>query len=169
MRSYPAAGTLFPLIVNPMQENDFSVEFFESISAAPLAAAIHGRCFMPGWSESDFVSTLSIPGTVLEVLSLANAPVAIALYRQVTDEAEILTLGTLPAHRRNGIAGQLLENGFNYLRHNNATCLFLEVGTDNIPALRLYRSNGFVETGRRPNYYNHGTGYEDALMMKRLL
>ncbi len=154
---------------DPMQESDISAEFFKTVSATPLAAAIHGQCFKPGWSESDFISAFGVPGTVLEVLSLADQPVAIALYRQIIDEAEILTLGTLPAYREKGLAGQLLEKGFHYLRQNKATFLYLEVGAENIPAQRLYTSKGFIESGRRPNYYNHDAGYEDALMMKRSL
>ncbi|WP_340148769.1 GNAT family N-acetyltransferase [uncultured Sneathiella sp.] len=152
-----------------MQESDISADFFDTASAAPLAAAIHGQCFKSGWSEKDFVSAFGIPGTVLEVLSLTDQPVAIALYRQVVDEAEILTLGTMPAYREKGLAGQLLERGFHYLRRNKVAFLYLEVGVENIPAQRLYTSKGFIETGQRPNYYNHGAAYEDALMMKRSL
>ncbi|MEX0583187.1 MAG: GNAT family N-acetyltransferase [Sneathiella sp.] len=152
-----------------MQTNGISAEFFDSVSAAPLAAALHSHCFSQAWSEADFVSALGIPGTTLEVLNLANEPAAFALYRQIIDEAEILTLGTLPACRGNGIAGHLLEKGFDYLRSKHATCLFLEVGARNTPALRLYWSKGFIETGRRSNYYKHCMGFEDALMMKRLL
>jgi ribosomal-protein-alanine N-acetyltransferase len=53
--------------------------------------------------------------------------------------------------------------------------MFLEVGEDNAPALRLYAKAGFREVGKRPGYYPHGTsaaggrGAVSALILRREL
>lgn len=46
-----------------------------------------------------------------------------------------------------------------------ARTVFLEVRPSNEVALTLYRSLGFVEVGRRRNYYPAAVGHEDALVM----
>ena len=42
--------------------------------------------------------------------------------------------------------------------------VILEVRASNLPALALYRQLGFVETGRRPRYYQ--APEEDAILMR---
>ena len=152
-----------------MQENNISIDFLDNASAAPLAAAMHARCFADPWDEAAFVSALDVPGTVIEILTLSDQPAAFALYRAVADEAEILTLGTLPEFRTRQMATQLLNDAFARLEGSGVRTLYLEVGSQNFAALRLYTANGFEEIGRRRNYYNHGGKREDAVMMKRSL
>lgn len=144
-------------------------DFFTNSAAAAIGAALHGRCFDPPWNEAAFASALDVPGTVLQVMCQSKEPAAFALYRQVLDEAEILTLGTLPEFRGKGIASRLLEEGILYLRGSNAQVLLLEVGAQNIAAQRLYLSKGFQEIGRRSGYYNHAEDMEDAIVMKLVL
>ena len=45
--------------------------------------------------------------------------------------------------------------------------MFLEVRPSNPGALELYRQIGFVEIGRRKNYYAAKDGREDAIVMSR--
>jgi len=149
-----------------MRADDILIDFFEDVSVAPLSAAMHAQCFDKAWIESDFLSALRIPGTAFEILSIAGNPAAFALYRHIMDEAEILTLGTLPKFRRKGVAAQLLDQGFSHLKANEVKYLNLEVGSQNIPAQRLYKEKGFTETGRRQKYYNHNGSFEDAIIMK---
>jgi ribosomal-protein-alanine N-acetyltransferase len=47
--------------------------------------------------------------------------------------------------------------------------LFLEVGADNAPARSLYSQAGFVEVGRRADYYRRRTGFADALVLRLAL
>ncbi len=152
-----------------MQEDKFSTDFFTDASVAPLAAAMHAHCFTAPWNESDFISALEIPGTLLEILSVSGKPAAFSLYRTVMDEAEILTLGTLPGYRGKRIATYLLNQGIAKLRESNVRFLYLEVGSQNLAAQRLYYTTGFKEIGRRRNYYNHYAGTEDAITMKKIL
>lgn len=102
----------------------------------------------------------------MEILSVEGAPAAFALYQQVADEAEILTLGVLPDCRRQGYGRRLLKAGIDYFRHRVTQTIFLEVGQNNLDARHLYATVGFLDAGRRGNYYRHENGLEDAILMK---
>ncbi|MGH3752691.1 MAG: ribosomal protein S18-alanine N-acetyltransferase [Pseudonocardiaceae bacterium] len=81
---------------------------------------------------------------------------------QAGGEAEIHTLAVDPAHQGRGIGRALLRA---LLDHAAGATVFLEVRTDNEPAIQLYRSEGFVVIGTRRGYYRP-TG-ADAFTMRR--
>jgi len=54
------------------------------------------------------------------------------------------------------------------LKRRGVREVFLEVGVENEPALRLYRSFGFAEIGRRSGYYA-GSVPGDALVLRASL
>jgi len=143
-----------------------SSEFFRDNSHADIAAALQARCFENAWNAVSFRTTLSLPTSILEILSVENDPAAFALYQLVDVEAEILTLGVLPDFRKQGYGKLLLREAIAYFRNAGVTALFLEVGENNISARRLYDAMGFETTGKRPNYYRHKNGPEDAILMK---
>ncbi len=78
------------------------------------------------------------------------------------DEAEIHTLAVDPACQGRGIGRALLRA---MLEHAAGATVFLEVRTDNEPAIQLYHSEGFVVIGTRRGYYRP-TG-ADAYTMRR--
>ena len=51
------------------------------------------------------------------------------------------------------------------LREQGSHCLTLEVRASNEPAIKLYRKLGFVQVGKRPNYYFNPR--EDALILRK--
>ena len=67
----------------------------------------------------------------------------------VGPEREILNIAVAPVYRRMGVATLLLKHE----RDNGATH-YLEVRESNSGAQALYRKLGFVEIGRRPEYYD---------------
>jgi ribosomal protein S18 acetylase RimI-like enzyme len=75
-------------------------------------------------------------------------------------EREILNLGVARNSRRQGIATKLLKHEFRMW----PGAFFLEVRESNLGAQSLYRKLGFVEIGRRPNYYDHPS--ETAIVMR---
>lgn len=85
----------------------------------------------------------------------------------VAPQGEILTVGTVPAHRRRGIATALVEHLAEHARAHGIGELFLEVREDNDAAQALYRAHGFTAVGRRPGYYEHGR--VAAVVMRREL
>ncbi|MGH3786839.1 MAG: ribosomal protein S18-alanine N-acetyltransferase [Pseudonocardiaceae bacterium] len=77
-------------------------------------------------------------------------------------EAEVHTLAVDPAHQGRGIGRALLRA---VLEHAIGATVFLEVRTDNEPAIQLYRSEGFTVVGIRRGYYRPSGA--DAFTMRR--
>lgn len=75
-------------------------------------------------------------------------------------EREILNVAVRRGYRRIGIATALLKRE---LRHHHAV-YFLEVRASNLAAQQLYGKFGFVEVGRRPEYYEFPA--ETAIVMQ---
>lgn len=76
-------------------------------------------------------------------------------------EYEVHTIGVDPAHQGRGVGRRLLAELLDYA---DGGVVYLEVRTDNAPAIALYRDVGFVETGVRKRYYRNGA---DAYTMRR--
>jgi [ribosomal protein S18]-alanine N-acetyltransferase len=134
---------------------------------APEAlAALHSRCFAPplAWSAASFAELLRTPGTVL-----LEEPggAAFALVRVISDEAELLTIATHPAQRRQGLARRLVARCAELARAGGAQAMHLEVAEDNRAARTLYAACGFAESGRRPCYYRDGAGRPVAAILLR--
>jgi len=76
----------------------------------------------------------------------------------------IVSLGVDPTHREQGIGRRLLRESCRWCRQAGAERLRLEVAQDNVPALALYRSQGYRAVAILPHYY----GVErDGLRMER--
>lgn len=87
--------------------------------------------------------------------------------RVLADEAEILTVGVVPAARRRGVGRRLLTALLDAAAGAGAADVYLEVRVDNDGAQALYSAEGFAEVGRRPGYYENGR--VDAVVMHRAL
>lgn len=61
----------------------------------------------------------------------------------------IANVAVLPAHRRKGIAGNLVDAGIQFARKNGARTLILQVDAENEHAISLYRRRGFEITTTR--------------------
>lgn len=142
---------------------------------AALLAALHQAAFAdpgisgPPWDEAAFASLLATPGSFAFVAQTAAGPAGLVLARRAADEAEILTIGILPARRQNGLGRRLLEAAAEAARAAGADRLFLEVAENNLPARALYLAAGFREAGRRRGYYRLAGGAVDALLLARPL
>ena len=79
-------------------------------------------------------------------------------------EAEVHTIGVDPAFQGKGIGRALLDALLTVADDAHAT-VFLEVRTDNAPAIGLYEKTGFATVGLRRRYYRPSMA--DAYTMKR--
>lgn len=135
----------------------------ETALAQRHVAAFTGT--MRPWSAKEFEDLLASPHTYL-----IEAQNAFAVTRIVADEAELLTLATDPAHRRQGHARAVLQTLETHAAAQGATTLFLEVSAENTPAIALYLSSGYEKAGRRPDYYQTPQGHRvDALLLSKPL
>jgi ribosomal-protein-alanine N-acetyltransferase len=71
--------------------------------------------------------------------------------------AEIESLAVLPRFRERGIATALLKRTIERARRAGAAAVSLMVRRKNAPAIRLYRSLGFVRIATIANYYPGGS------------
>lgn len=141
---------------------------------AAVLAQLHEGAFGrdEAWMQGDFASLFRTPGTFGWVAQVGTGegpqPVALVVARAVVDEAEILTIGSLPNVRRRGIGHGLVRAAAAEAATRGAERLFLEVAVDNGAAIALYRAAGFEEVGRRKAYYRRPGGDRvDALVMAR--
>ncbi|MFV8131216.1 GNAT family N-acetyltransferase [Streptomyces syringium] len=81
-------------------------------------------------------------------------------------DAWILGLGVEPAERGHGHGRRLLRAGLARLTDHGVGEVRLSVEPANHAAIRLYRSFGFIEAGRRDDYFGP---HEDRLIMSLLL
>lgn len=124
-------------------------------------AAIHAEAFEAPWDAASLSALLASPGVFA-----VEEPDGFILIRVVADEAEILTLAVRPAARRGGLGGRLVEAAVVRAAVLGADRMFLEVAEDNVAARALYARAGFVEAGRRRDYYSRADGSrEDALVL----
>ncbi|MFD1215191.1 MULTISPECIES: ribosomal protein S18-alanine N-acetyltransferase [Microbulbifer] len=94
--------------------------------------------------------------------------VACCVTSQLFDEVEVLDVAVSNHWRRQGLAEYLLQRVFTELADDIHRVL-LEVRVSNRAARNLYRKLGFMEEGRRKNYYPNPDGSrEDALIMSLL-
>jgi ribosomal-protein-alanine N-acetyltransferase len=119
--------------------------------AAERLAAIHSLAFGRGWSAADFAKLLRNPTAFA-----LECEEGFILAWSAADEAEILTVAVLPGARRKGLGLALTEACAAAAHARGASFLHLEVAENNFAARALYAKLGFVETGRRPNYYSDG-------------
>lgn len=78
-------------------------------------------------------------------------------------EADVLTVGVIPAHRGKGIARQLMAMITDWAKQQGSIAMMLEVKIDNQDAIGLYESLGYLKLNTRKDYFGPGL---DALVMR---
>lgn len=140
-------------------------------SHAPLCAEIHVRCFPNPWSQTEFSTLLASPRNIGFIVQRSDRlAVGFAIAGQAGGEAEILTIGVLPEHRRCGAGRFILEKIRETCESHGTKEIFLEVNASDDGAVSFYQAAGYIPVGTRPGYYKHyrqtdkSTG--DAIIMR---
>ena len=119
------------------------------------------------WPEAAFVRELAAAHNRYVAARVGDTLVGYAgiarLGRVPPYEYEIHTIGVDPAYQRHGIGRALMDRLLSWAEPQ--AVVYLEVRTDNNPAINLYRSLGFVTVGLRKRYYRASGA--DALTMRR--
>jgi ribosomal-protein-alanine N-acetyltransferase len=122
------------------------------------------RVFPEPWSHAVFASELALRhGRRYRTARIGRALVGYTGMMFVDDEAHVTTLGVSAAHRRHGIATELLLDALRHAVADGTHEVSLEVAASNDAAQSLYRRFGFAPVGVRRKYYPV-TG-EDAIVM----
>lgn len=131
----------------------------------PSVAALEKLCFSDPWSVSSIASELDNPLSLWLVWEEDGAAAAYLGVQRVPPQADVMNVAVSPALRRRGIARALFAELERRLPEIEE--LFLEVRASNSGAIALYRTLGFEQVGRRPNYYLDPR--EDALILRKEL
>ncbi len=131
----------------------------------PSVAALEKLCFSDPWSASLIASELDNPLSLWLVWEEDGAAAAYLGVQRVPPQADVMNVAVSPALRRRGIARALFAELERRLPEIDE--LFLEVRASNSGAIALYRTLGFEQVGRRPNYYLDPR--EDALILRKEL
>ena len=128
-------------------------------------AALDKELFSRPWSQDSWESELYNTTVSLVVAETEEGHVlGYGVRGVILDEGCLEKIATNPQYQRQGVAQAILGS---FLRYGQEHLAFitLEVRDDNAPAIALYEKNGFVEVGRRKNYYSEV--HRDAILMTR--
>jgi ribosomal-protein-alanine N-acetyltransferase len=119
------------------------------------------------WSRGNFIDSLAAGYTAELRLDGSGGLLGYFVALPGFEETHLLNLAVAPDRQRAGQGSAMLERLMNLCRQRGDQALWLEVRPSNQPALALYHRFGFVEVGKRRNYYpDRGTLREDALVMR---
>jgi ribosomal protein S18 acetylase RimI-like enzyme len=118
-----------------------------------------------GDREDRWRGRLSIPGAHDIVAVLDDVPVGMAsgVPTADADVVELISMWVAPAARGVGVADALMVDVERWARSTGARVLRLSVAPDNRAAIRLYRRNGFVDTGAQGEPLSDGRGREHVM------
>lgn len=138
------------------------VEKYDGDSA--IAQALHAILVdvyrVSPWTMEQIERDLAQPDMVYYLAKQGGTILGFLAVQQLVEDWEILQLAVQKDAQGQGIAGYLLKRLDSFLG-----TVFLEVRVSNRRAKRLYRRYGFVEIGKRKDYYHNPI--EDAIVMKR--
>ena len=138
---------------------------FDVALLAELYAAIFTAPWDRAWSAESLAQILAMPGAHGWLLESGELPVGFVLASFTLDEGEILLTGILPAAREQGHGARMMRAVIATAREAGIAKLFLEHAELNITAARLYQRLGFVQIGRRLQYYSShrpASGHHDG-------
>lgn len=136
------------------------------LSDAADLSRLHSASFDDGWTHDDFATWLA-RAEAMAVIGGEREAVAFGLALAAGADAELLTIATDPAGRCAGWGRQIFHALDAQALNRGLDRWVLEVARNNLPAIGLYKSVGFVEIGVRKAYYRTRDGRVDAFVMSR--
>lgn len=116
------------------------------------------------WPEDVMRAELQSAHNFYVVYEQAGSVNGYAGLRAVAGSGDVQTIALDESSRGAGRGRELLNTLIEQALLRGVHEIFLEVRDDNLPAQRLYLTEGFVEIGRRPRYYQPDD--VDAVIMR---
>lgn len=126
---------------------------------------LYNQCFFNKWSLNH-IKCMIDNGAEYIVEKLNDRIIGMLIYKCVDEFSEIITLCVQDNYRRNYVGENLLKKFILKMQKAELKKIFLEVNENNTAAVFLYKKFGFVEIGRRKDYYNEGGQKFDAINME---
>jgi [ribosomal protein S18]-alanine N-acetyltransferase len=133
----------------------------------PGVAQLENACFTNPWPEKEIEYEFKEnPCSKIVVALLEETIVGYLDFMITFDSATINRICVTMTERQKGIAQALLDKMVEIAKRQKETVEFitLEVRSSNMPALNLYKKNGWEEITVKKHYYDDG---EDAIYMVR--
>ena len=131
----------------------------------PAIADIENKSFADPWTEGMLSDTLRFPVYHTFLAEEGGQVCGYGCLILLFEDAELANIAVAPTHRGQGVGKLLMEKLHEYAKRFLAERMLLEVRVSNAPAISLYEKLGFVNVGRRPNYYHNPK--EDALILRK--
>ena len=133
------------------------------LEASRMLADLEFASFDLPWSVEAVRALLEDGLTRAWVARSSGRVVGGAILRVVAGEGELLRIAVRPEARRHGVGRALLGVILSAAADTCPLGVYLEVRASNVAARTLYARVGFVDHGRRRNYYQDPI--EDAILM----
>ena len=131
----------------------------------PAVRNVELKAYPYPWSEGIFRDCIKDGYLCKVIFDSSGVLVAYAIVTIAVEECHLLNICVTEDCRGKGIARLLLRLVMNQANQLGAQRAFLEVRPSNPHAIQLYKTFGFIEIGRRKNYYPDTNGREDAIAM----
>lgn len=129
----------------------------------PALAELERKYFSIPWSEKSLRNELQNDDSVFIVAETDGVVAGYAGVYIMGFEAGITNVVVDEKFRKNGIGNGIVNRLIEECEKHGVSDITLEVRESNIPALELYKKNGFVSEGKRPGFYDKPK--EDAVIM----
>ncbi len=133
----------------------------------PHVLEVENASYSVPWSEATFCGLLRRIDAEMIVASSAGVILGHSAYWHVLDQGELGNVAVVESARGRGIGAMLVTEVIARAGKRGVRELFLEVRPSNASARHLYAKFGFLQVGRRKNYYQQPT--EDALVLRRIM
>ena len=109
----------------------------------------------------------SIKNSVFEgyIFSLNKKINGFCFFKKIDDFIEIYSIFVVPEYRKKGVAKNFLNCCLNYCKRNKLKKIILDVNEKNLNAIKFYKKNNFIFSGRRKNYYRNEESFNDSFTM----
>ena len=117
------------------------------------------------WNYDIFKNELESENSHYFISKLNNEIVGFIGIKCILDEAEIMNIIVKKAYRNMKVGSFLLESLILNINNYKIKKINLEVNSNNISAISLYKKYGFKIDGIRKKYY----GLDDAILMSKII
>ena len=131
----------------------------------PQIADLEKMCFHDPWSLNSIASEVSNKLSLWFVAVENEKVIGYVGSQTVLGETDMMNIAVHPDCRKRGIATLLITHLVDALAQQGSHSLMLEVRESNENAISVYRKLGFMDVGRRKNYYRNPK--EDALILRK--
>jgi len=118
---------------------------------------IEKMCYEYPWTKDNILSEINNLNGFNRTIQNANSTILGYFFSYIiTNEMYITNFCIDPRYQNKKIGSTLLSNILSEALTVGIKIIFLEVRENNFPAIKLYKRFGFIEDGRRKNFYSDG-------------